>query len=117
MASKTGHLLGYCFAVLQELWHQRTALDQLAAAGAAHHNQGAGLLQFAELAKTISPSAVSPIAAEEGTTASLQGVRHGFAQLASHCMALDPSQRPSFDEATLQLDRLRRNLAIAMAVV
>jgi hypothetical protein len=102
---------------VQELWHQRTAVDQLTAAGAAHPDPRPDLLQFAELAKTVSPSIVSPVAPDEGTKALLRKVRHGFARLASRCMSVDPSLRPSFDEATLQLDRLQTDLTIAMAAV
>jgi hypothetical protein len=85
-------------------------------------------LQFSELAGPTPSCAGQPFTGAGPTPAGASGpppheetgrdlvieVRRQFAQLASRCMALDPDQRPSFDEATLQLDRLRRNLAVAM---
>jgi hypothetical protein len=40
-------------------------------------------------------------------------VAQQFAQLATRCMALDPEQRPSFDQVNVELDKLRRNIAAA----
>jgi hypothetical protein len=112
----------------QELWHQRTAMDQLTSAGALHPGQSAasavrapqprpGLFQFAELSEATPSSAAYPVVSGQSGRDLLMEVRRQFAQLATRCMASDPDQRPSFDEATLQLDRMRRNLAIATGAV
>jgi hypothetical protein len=103
-------------------------MDQLTSAGVLHPGQSAasairppqprpGLFQFAELAGSTTSCPGDPDPSGQPGGDLLMEVRRQFAQLATRCMASDPDQRPSFDEATLQLDRLRRNLAIATGAI
>jgi hypothetical protein len=102
----------------QELWHQRTALDQLAAAAESDPSlAGASTMGLPQLVPELLRFEGVPAPAETGApvTAEEELVRRQFAQLASRCMALDPDQRPSFDQVNAELDQMRAKMAGAEA--